>query len=124
MCIDLDRSRTRINPEGFVVPLRKATRTGNLRLISSERREGATGALRRGRREVEHSNLFHSHDVNALAKLVHHPNRTLSFFPISDEPSCLVRLIHCNRLGYSRGIGRISNIVTKGRRFYVDILVR
>jgi hypothetical protein len=43
---------------------------------------------------------------------------TSSFFSlISDEPSCLVRLIHCNRMGYDGPIGRTSTIVTKGRIF-------
>jgi hypothetical protein len=53
---------------------------------------------------------------------------TSSFFPpISDEPSCPVRLIHCNCLGYSERVGRIPNIVTKGRRFlsrYSGAIVR
>ncbi len=51
-------------------------------------------------------------------------NPTSSFFClISDEPSSLVRLIHCNCLGFHERIGRVSNIVTKGRQFYVDILM-
>src|SRR5580700_5293765 len=52
------------------------------------------------------------------------PSPTSSFFClISDEPSSPVRLIHCNCLGYHGRIGGISNIVTNGRQFSVDILM-